>query len=193
MKSLLIPTLLLATFLLASAAGQTDTARELKQFQEQREKALAAAAEPINQRYSASLQQLLRRAVQTNDPDTANKVRAELQKLGVTASSTGAGGGSALGQTDEVRRNALRTHLRDTKWKLGGNKSFELRADGSTSSSWHGKKGTWKVTGPNTAEIVISNAGSVRKASFDDEVTTATLGEEGDADREVARRVQPAK
>jgi hypothetical protein len=192
MKSTIIATASFAILLLASAAGQTDTARELKQLQDQRDKAISTAAEPINRRYAASLEQLLRRAIQTSDLDTANKIRAELQKLGVTASAVGAGSGSVLGQTDEAKRNALRTHLRDSKWKLSGGKSFELRADGSTTASWHGRKGSWKVTGPNTAEISITNSGAQRKVTFDDDATTATFGNEGDVDREVATRIPPA-
>jgi hypothetical protein len=180
-----------ALFLSTSGFAQTDTARELKQLQDQREKSIEAAMAPINSRYVASLEQLLRRAMQTNDLDTANKVRAELQKLGVTASSSGAGPGSVLGQTDETRKNALRTHMRDTKWKMAGGKSFELRADGTTSSSWHGKKGTWKVIGPNTIELAISNSLKPRKATLDNDAATMTLGEQGDVDQETATRVEP--
>lgn len=192
MQSTIIATATLAILLLASAAAQTDSARELKQLQDQREKAISAATDPINRRYTATLEQLLRRAVQSNDTETANRIRAELQKFGVTASAVGAGSSSLLGQTDEVKRNALRTHLRDSKWKLGGNKSFELHADGSTTASWHGRKGGWKVTGPNTAEISITNSGAPRKATFDDNATTVTFGNEGDVDREVANRISPA-
>ena len=191
MKSTIDTVVSLTTILLSSAISQTDTAREMKVLQDQREKAIADATEPINRRYSASLEQLLRRAMQNNDLDTANKIRAELQKLGVTASARGVGSGTALGQTDEARRNALRTHLRDSKWKLSGNKSFELKADGTTTANWHGHKGTWKVTGPNTAEMSITNTQRPRAATFDDAATTATFGKEGEADREVAQRIQP--
>src|SRR4051812_40548638 len=84
--------------LMASALAQTDSARELKRLQDERDKAMAAAAEPINRRHAAALEQLLRRSVQSNDTETANKIRADLQKLGITASSTGAGASNTLGQ-----------------------------------------------------------------------------------------------
>src|SRR5688572_1526977 len=86
MKPPIIATALFVTLLLASASGQTDTAREYKQLREQRDKAIAAATEPINRRYSASLELLLRRAMQAHDLETAVKIKEELPTLGVTSS-----------------------------------------------------------------------------------------------------------
>lgn len=190
MKHIVLSTGIFYGLLLLPAVAQTDTARELKQLQDEHDKAVSTAVAPIHHRYTDALETLLRRATQMNDADTANHVRAELQKYGVTASSTGAGPSSPLGQTDEVKRNTLRTHLRDSKWKLGnGGKSFELHADGSTSASWHGKKGYWKVTGPATAEIVITNSGAPKKITFDDEATTGTI--DGDTGPETAKRILP--
>ena len=156
--------------------AQSDTAREFKQQQEERDKALAAAAAPINQRYAAVLEQLLKRATQANDLDTAVKIRAELQKLGVTSPTTGATAGAA--GSDEAKRAALRAKLRDSKWKMNDGKTFALNADGTTNSSWHGKHFTWKVTGPGQAEIAVSNSGSLRLTTFNDDVTTGTMGNE---------------
>ena len=52
--------------------------REFKQLREQRDKAMAAAADPINRRYQAALEQLLRRATQGNDLETALKLKQEI-------------------------------------------------------------------------------------------------------------------
>lgn len=69
--------ILLATSLLA----ETDTARELKQLQGERDKAIAAASEPINRRYQQALEQLLRRATQGNDLESAVKIKAAFASL----------------------------------------------------------------------------------------------------------------
>ena len=55
--------------------------REFTLLREQRDKASTAAMEPINRRYQAGLEQLLRRATQGSDLDTALKAKAELQAL----------------------------------------------------------------------------------------------------------------
>ena len=167
------------------AGAQTDAAREFKQQQEERDKALAAAAIPINQRYAAVLEQLLKRATQANDLDTAVKIRAELQKLGVTSPATGATAGAA--GSDEAKRAALRAQLRDSKWKMNDGKTFTLNADGTTSSSWHAKHFTWKVTGPGQAEIAVANSGSLVPTTFNDDATAGTMGSK----KEIIKRLQP--
>ena len=192
MKPRTIITALFLTHGVLSAFGETDTARDLKQLQEQRDKAVAAATEPITRRYAVSLEVLLRRAMQANDLDTANAARGELQKLGITASSTGSGAGTALGATDEAKRNALRTLLRDSKWKIPSNGgSIRLHADGTTTASWHGRTGKWKVTGLNTVEASFTNSGSEQKGKIDDAATTISFGEPTDPNPTIAKRVQP--
>ncbi len=74
--------LLLASLAIAAPAG-ADSAfeREFAQLKEQREAARAAALEPIERRYQAALEQLLRRATQGSDLDTAVKVKEELDNF----------------------------------------------------------------------------------------------------------------
>jgi hypothetical protein len=55
--------------------------RDLAQLREQREQAKAAVVEPIERRYQVALEQLLRRATQGGDLDTALKVKEELEKF----------------------------------------------------------------------------------------------------------------
>ena len=62
--------------------AETDIAREMNQLQDQHAKAVAAATEPLKRRYQTSLEQLLKRATQTNDLDTALKIREQLTALG---------------------------------------------------------------------------------------------------------------
>ncbi len=64
------------------AASQFET--ELAQLRNQREKAIAAANEPINRRYRELLEQLLKRATQANDLDAAIKIRDALSRAPAT-------------------------------------------------------------------------------------------------------------
>jgi hypothetical protein len=61
--------------------AETAMARELKILGEIRDKAMATAAEPINRQYEQSLEQLLRRATQANELETATKIKAILESL----------------------------------------------------------------------------------------------------------------
>jgi len=75
---LLVITILLCP-LIAASYSQSAYERELNQLVEQRDKALAAASSPINARFRASAEQLLRRATQGGDLDAANKIKAALE------------------------------------------------------------------------------------------------------------------
>lgn len=71
----------------ASLHAQSPYLREFTQIQEQRDKAITAAIEPVNRRYQASLEQLMRKATQANDLDTANRIK---QSLTTTTTTSGA-------------------------------------------------------------------------------------------------------
>ncbi|HYF34207.1 MAG TPA: hypothetical protein VD994_02865 [Prosthecobacter sp.] len=80
MKSQII---LLLAFALSSLGGvsygQTAYQKELDQLVEYRDKALAAAAAPINERFQSSAQQLLRRATQAGDLEGATKIKEAIE------------------------------------------------------------------------------------------------------------------
>ena len=78
------PAILLAVSATCILRAETPTEREFKLLQDQRNKAIAAADEPINRRYQAALEQLLRRATQSNDLETALKIK---QEMGASATS----------------------------------------------------------------------------------------------------------
>ena len=61
--------------------AESQLEREHKALKEQHDKDIALAAEPINRRYRAALEQLLRRATQGNALDTALKIKEELKQL----------------------------------------------------------------------------------------------------------------
>ena len=73
-----IVSLLLTATIIATLHAETPSEREFKQLRDQRDKAVAAAIEPINRRYQSSLDQLLRRATQANDLETALKIKQEM-------------------------------------------------------------------------------------------------------------------
>jgi hypothetical protein len=61
--------------------AQTAYERELSQLKDQREQSKATVVEPIERRYQAALEQLLRRATQAGDLEGAIKVKEELEKF----------------------------------------------------------------------------------------------------------------
>lgn len=80
-NSLSIASVLLCSFptlTFADSIYQT----QLKQFTEQREKALASAAQPINKKYQESLQDLLLRASRSNDTEAVAAIADALKALG---------------------------------------------------------------------------------------------------------------
>ena len=83
----IIVVILLATFG-GLAHGQTAYEKDLEQLIDQRNKALAAAEAPINDRFRAAAEQLLRRATQGGDLATANKIKEVLDATS-RSSSTG--------------------------------------------------------------------------------------------------------
>ncbi len=89
------PTALLAClFFLAAGpllAETSDIGRELNQIEDQHTKAVAAALEPITRRYQVALEQLLKRATQTNDLDTALKIKEHLAAIDASAVSPSTG------------------------------------------------------------------------------------------------------
>ena len=85
MKYLFLSSLLIGTTCALSAESQFE--RELKQISEQRNAAIVTAFEPINRRYQASLEQLLKRATQANDLDAAIKIRDALFRAPATTAT----------------------------------------------------------------------------------------------------------
>jgi hypothetical protein len=72
----------------AAASLASPLENEFLQLREKRDKALATVAEPINDGYRASLEQLLQRANTEEDKDTAAKIRFELQALKAATPAT---------------------------------------------------------------------------------------------------------
>jgi len=75
---------------LSSLSAASDTAREFDQLTLDRDKALAATAEPINRLYQTALEALQKRATLANDLDTALRIKQALEKLSAKAAIVGA-------------------------------------------------------------------------------------------------------
>lgn len=82
-----------------SLAG--DAAREFDQLTLDRDKALAAVADPINHLYQTALEALQQRATQANDLDTALRIKQALDKLSTRAEIVGTW--NFVNHADEVK------------------------------------------------------------------------------------------
>ena len=172
-RILIITAAILATAIIPLHA-EPPLERDLKQLQEQREKALAAAAEPVNRRYLAALEALQRRATQTNDLETAIKIKEELQKLGAAA--------PAANDTSGVTVESLTNRLIGTKWIWFGKETLTLLADGKAQWSSGRDPWPWKVT--SAGRRVIEGENVVKKnkftITFDRDLKTGTIaGQDG--------------
>ena len=149
--------------------------REFKQLREQRDKTVAAAVEPINRRYQASLDQLLRRATQGNDLETALKI-----KEAMTVVSPGAP--TAATPSSEATTQRLAKKLEDTKWYYpnmvhpAAKQCIEFLKDGKL-RVWNNAilADAWRVTAENTVEIQPWTDRSTETVVFDPALTGATL------------------
>ena len=84
-----VSAILLLLSAIVQLRAQAPFERDFNTLREQRDKAAAAAMDPINRRYQAGLEQLFRRATQGSDLDTALKAKAELQALSATTAPAG--------------------------------------------------------------------------------------------------------
>lgn len=151
---------LVVTALAIPAFGQSPSAsdalsREFSQLRDQRNKALSEAAEPINRRYAASLEQLFRRATQAANLELATGIKAELQSLGVSVGTEAVKPAAATGQ---MSKSEVRRMFEETEWAFYQNASDEkpvttwvFRKDGKliTNGQYH----SWEVETPNILKV----------------------------------------
>jgi hypothetical protein len=128
--------------------------RELAQLREQRDKAIAAATEPINRRYQTSLEQLLRRATQAADLETANRIKAEM--------TGGADTPQAATQFAGGPRNVEKALPGQWNWEGANHKTWgtflqdgEFRMDGVTHEWKVSSNGTVTVTRPDKTKATF--------------------------------------
>lgn len=128
--------------------------REMNLLKDQHAKAMAAATEPLLQRYKTSLEQLLKRATQANDLDAAIKIREQIAALAADAAAP----------TDTGKQKntveGLQRLLLSGEWSWASKKSEIESAPVKITFTKDGKMlmlgkpmGSYKVTGPTTVQL----------------------------------------
>jgi len=167
-RSLVLPVFLACAILTPRLRAQTPNEREFNQLRAERDKAAAAALEPINRRYQDGLVRLARRAAV--EPDLARAIQGELQVLGGTAvAAAGAPTESATAAAPAgapADRNTLRKIFEETEWiSADGKHTFFFRRGGTFTSngSW-GKH--WAVEAPGILMIYTQDPRQNRNTTF---------------------------
>ena len=106
--------------------AESPYAREFQQLKDQRDKAASAALDPINRRYQTSIEQLLRRATQGNDLDTALKIKGEMSAP--TLTTPGAAQSHKNSLKDFTSAEEFGQWLIGTEWKKGDKDLFRFVA-----------------------------------------------------------------
>ncbi len=117
---------------------------EFQKINQDREQSLEAAAAPINRRYKESLEQLLRRATQNADLDTALKIRQALADLEQGAPANPVG-----------------------RWVWDANRTITIQNDGHfTVSRGDGGKWNWTNAGKREFTMIWDSGGYVDKLTI---------------------------
>jgi len=165
------------------ASAQSKLDRELTQLMEQKEKALAAAIEPVNRQYQKSLETMLRRAMQTGDLETAVKIKGELEKLGASQ--------QAAEEPADSRADSFAKRLVGTKWYWFDRETITFLEDGKAQWKENPEHWPWEVTsaGRRTIEGVNKANGKKWTITFDRNLTTGSV--EGDGGSRKLQRILP--
>ena len=150
---------LMALFTTAVRA-ESSYERELQQLTEQRDKAIAAAVDPINRRYQTSLEQLLKRATQGNDLVTAVKIKAQIEKIH-----------SAAPPDSEAQ---FRSALMRSKWSWRGIDILTFTDSGEANLSKANSTSKYKITGQRTVVLTSKVSGRTATLEFNASVTEFT-------------------
>ena len=72
----------------------------------------------------------------------------------------------------ENEKTSLTKQLSNTEWRVTSDgRTFTLHPDGTTTSDWHQRKGSWKVTGAHTLDLSVTKAHTIQKAKLNPEHT----------------------
>ena len=133
-----------------SAFAQSQYERELNQLNQERDKALLTATEPVYRRYRVSLEQLLRKATQANDLDAAVKIKAQFSAIPATAQ---------LGKPKPKTADELKDFLHGTTWNIANGSpdakpsyTYTFSKSGTVKHS-NGQTGPLSFTGPRSLKI----------------------------------------
>ena len=158
-----------------SLHAESPFVREWTQLQQQRDKNLQAAEDPIRRNYRLGVEALLRRAAQANDLEAVGVLRKELDTLGgAPPLTTAAEPGAATGAEAFAKR------LIGTKWSYFGKETITFLADGKIEWSTGKQIWPWKVQSVGRRMIEGENMAKSAKftITFDHDFKTGTI--EGD-------------
>ena len=113
----------------------TEAEREFDRLTQERDKALASAAEPINRRYQSALDALLKKATQANDLETALKIKQATDRLATQISTASSRLNSELFGTWRVHN--LADGLKAT-YDINPDNTFHM--NGRRTGTWEVKK-----------------------------------------------------
>ncbi|WP_193210609.1 lectin-like protein [Luteolibacter marinus] len=137
------------TVLPAALMAQSQIDRDLAKLKEQRDKAVAAAIEPIERKYFERLDQLLKRAIQANDISSIEKIRAQLASSHAGGATEEAGPerpGNVPADAVSFSGNWYRVYLENCRWRAARDKCTRLGGQ------------LVVIPGPKTQEFVRSLA-----------------------------------
>lgn len=167
----LVSTSLLALLALSLSAAESPYQRDFDQLRVQKEKAVAAAVEPLNRHYKEALDQLYRRTVQANDAATAEQIKAELKQLGFDPPPD-VGTPKAATPAPVISDAVFNEHLMKQSWTWtshpGGRDRVDFNKDGTvTHNGW--KDAKWTSHKPHT--VIITMGATKATLKFNDAVT----------------------
>ncbi len=136
--------LIVMSFWLASGARADSTyERELKRLTDQRDKEVATAVAPIQKRFQAAAEQLLRRATQAGDLDAANRIKAQLVAPAPSAEPS------------------LKQLIENSRWDWFNSAdpvgapaaSIKFNSDGTGAFNW-GDRARYEIIPPNALKVI---------------------------------------
>ena len=153
-----------------SVSAESPNERDFKQLRADRDKAAAAAMEPVNRHYREGLDKLFRRATQAAELDLAKEIQAELQGAGGAAAVVAATGtGAPLATNPPVDKADLRKLFEETEWESFKGSSSAVtflfgRGGNFTSSGSFGK--FYTLEAPDVLKLWGADPKKDRKAAF---------------------------
>ena len=172
-KHLILITSALLTLPLLTFAAESPIVRELDMLNEQRSKAAATALAPINQKYKAALEQMLKRATQAKDADAIASINEALAALETPAPA----------RSTKISARALGRKLEGKTW-IGDGKhyfgEFQFQKDGNVMWIKTGSPGVkslvpYEIKEDGTVEINVS--GQKHIMTFTPDQSAFTIGE----------------
>ncbi len=145
-----LPIVLISLLFAMRASGESPLARDLKRLTEDRDRALAAVADPIQLKYRSLLEQLMRKAVANQDLDTAVQIKEAIARIPVTALEKG---------LQPKTAEQLKEFLNKTSWNITTNSpsgeaeyTLTFNRNGTFKHS-DGRTGGYETSGPNTFKM----------------------------------------